>query len=119
MFYSTHSITGAEVKFHIMKHYAYQRVIRDYNNANYVGLNNDLTGTNWEEEVFCTEIINEMNSNFTQIIALYIKKHIPYTVFTIRHKDKVFKNNSIRKLMRKKTTHIENHSESSSLTKVS
>lgn len=73
MFYSTHSITGAEVKFHIMKHYAYQRVIRDYNNSNYVGLNNDLTGTNWEEEVCYTEIINEMNSNFNQIIASYIK----------------------------------------------
>lgn len=40
---STHSITGVEVKFHIMKQYAYQRVIRDYNNDNYVGLNNDLT----------------------------------------------------------------------------
>lgn len=49
---STNSITGVAVKFHIMKHYAYQRVIKNYNNANYVGLNNDLTATNWEVKVF-------------------------------------------------------------------
>lgn len=62
-----------------MKHYAYQRVIRDYNNANYVGLNNDLTGTNWEEEVFCTKNINEINSNFTHTITPCIK-----TIFLLK-----------------------------------
>lgn len=59
---SYHSITGVEVMFHIMKQYAYQRVIMNYNNANYGGLNNDLTATNWEEEVFNDENINEINS---------------------------------------------------------
>lgn len=60
-----------------MKHYAYQRVIRDYNNANN-GLNNDLTGTNWEEEVFNAENINEINSNFTNIITSCNKKTYSY-----------------------------------------
>lgn len=99
---STHSIAGVEVKFHIMKHYAYQRVIRDYNNAIYVGLNNDLTGTNWEEEVFNAENINEINSNFTNIITSCIKKRIPTKVITIRPRDKAFKSNLIRKFMRKR-----------------
>lgn len=99
---STHSIAGVEVKFHIMKHYAYQRVIRDYNNAIYVGLNNDLTGTNWEEEVFNAENINEINSNFTNIITSCIKKRIPTKVVTIRPRDKPFKRNLIKKFMRKR-----------------
>lgn len=84
-----------------MKHYAYQRVIRDYNNANY-GLNNDLTGTNWEEEVFNAENINEINSNFTNIITSCNKKRIPTKVITIRPRDKAFKSNFIRKFMRKR-----------------
>lgn len=64
-----------------MKQHAYQRVIRDYNNAtcNYAGFNNDLTATNWEEEVFCTENINEINSNFTHIITSCIK-----TIFLLK-----------------------------------
>lgn len=55
-----------------------------YNNANYVGLNNDLTATNWEEEVLSTENINEINSNFTNIRTSCIKKHIPTKVITSR-----------------------------------
>lgn len=85
-----------------MKHYAYQRVIQDYNNANYVGLNNDLTAKNCEEEVFNAENINEINSNFTNIITSCIKNRIPTKVITIRPRDKAFKSNFIRKFMRKR-----------------
>lgn len=62
-----------EVKFHIIKQYAYQRVIRDYNNANYVGLNNYLTATNLEEDVFFSENIHEINSNYTYYNLMHKK----------------------------------------------
>lgn len=98
---STHSIAGVEVKFHIMKQYAYQRVIMNYNNANYGGLNNDLTATNWEEEGFNDENINEINS--LQVLQPHaLQKQIPTKLITIRHRDKAFMNSSIKKLMTKR-----------------
>lgn len=73
----------------------------NYNNANYGGLNNDLTATNWEEEVFNDENINEINSlKVWQPHAL--QKQIPTKLITIRHRDKAFMNSSIKKLMTKR-----------------
>lgn len=41
---STHSITGMEVRFHVMKQYDNQRGIKDLHDTNYVGLSNKVGG---------------------------------------------------------------------------
>lgn len=40
----THSITGMEVRFHVMKQYDNQRGIKDFHDTNYVGLSNKVGG---------------------------------------------------------------------------
>lgn len=73
----------------------------NYNNANYGGLNNDLTATNWEEEGFNDENFNEINS--LQVLQPHaLQKQIPTKLITIRHRDKAFMNSSIKKLMTKR-----------------
>lgn len=49
---SSHSPVTIHLSFKIPKQKAYKRVIKNYNLANYQGLNADLTLVDWDEEVF-------------------------------------------------------------------
>lgn len=57
---------------------------------------------NWDKEVFISENINEIYSNFVSTLNNCIDKHIPKKTITVRPRDKVFMNGTIRQLMRKR-----------------
>jgi hypothetical protein len=52
--------------------------------------------------VFQSDNINEMYSNFTNILDNHIDLHVPQKTVTIRPKDKPFMNNTIRRCMRQR-----------------
>lgn len=63
---SWHSPVTIHLSFKTPKQKAYKRVIKNYNLANYQGLNADLTLVNWDEDEFNTENINDIYNNFTE-----------------------------------------------------
>ena len=67
-FCSTHSVIRVEIKFNILKEYAYKRVITGYSKADYVNLRKGLQDTNWDNKVFTSANINEVYSNFLHIL---------------------------------------------------
>lgn len=77
-------------------------MIKNYNLANYQGLNADLTLVNWDEEVFNTENINDIYNNFTEKYSKLIEKHVPTKTVTIRPSDKPYITTAIRKRMRQR-----------------
>lgn len=84
------------------KQYAYRREITDYNNADFDKLNNELSNVDWDVEVFNSTDIDKTYSNFTNTFKTIVDKHVPKKIVTIRPRDKVFMNSTIRVLMRKR-----------------
>lgn len=101
-FCSTHSVVGLDLQFYTHKQYAYKREIVDYNNADFKKLNSELSNINWDVEVFNSLDLDEIYSKFTKILNSTVDKHVPKKVVTIRPRDKVFMNSTIRILMRKR-----------------
>lgn len=69
---------------------------------NIKSLNEESDTVHWEKEVFNSQNINEIYGNFFDKMEKCIKKYIPTKTITVRPRDKVFMNNFIRKLMRKR-----------------
>lgn len=101
-FCSTHSVIGLDLQFCSHRQYAYRREIVDYNNADFNKLNSELANINWDVEVFNSCDIDEIYSKFTNVLNSTVDKHVPKKVATVRPRDKVFMNSTIRILMRKR-----------------
>lgn len=103
-FCSTNSVIGLDLQFCSHKQYAYRREIVDYDNADFNKLNNELANINWDVEVFnsCDILLDEIHSKFTNFLNSTVDKHVSKKVVTIRQRDRVFINSTIRILMRKR-----------------
>lgn len=80
-------------------HNTYKRIIRNYNLANFRGLNLDLASVNWDE-VFTSDNIDDIYNNFTKIYSTLIEKHVPTKTITIRPSDRPYITTAIRRKMR-------------------
>ncbi|XP_062581833.1 uncharacterized protein LOC134243596, partial [Saccostrea cucullata] len=111
---SSHSPVSIEISFQTYKQHAFKRTIRNYDNANYQGLNNDLQNVNWDEKVFTSNNMNDVYENFTCTYLTLVDKHIPKKQITIRPSDKPYITTEIRRKMRqrkrihKKAMHTKN-----------
>ena len=79
-------------------------MVKNYKNANFHALTELLTQVNWNNTVFYSDNINEIFLNFVSSLNNCIDNHIPKQNknIAIRPRGKVYMNNSIRKLMRKR-----------------
>lgn len=102
LFCSTHSVIGLDLQFCSHKQNAYRREIVDYNNADLNKLNRELANINWDVEVFNSCAIDGIYSKFTNVLNSTVDKYVPKKVVTIRPRDKVLMNSTIRILMRKR-----------------
>jgi hypothetical protein len=80
-FCSTHSPISVDLAFLTHKEYAYKRVIRYYEDCNYKKLAQDLAKVDWNNCVFQSDNINEMYSNFTNILQTPIRITTPASRF--------------------------------------
>ena len=102
-FCSSHSVIGIEIQYKTFKEYAYKREIMDFKAADYAGLRTTLLNIDWDD------VFNDDDDDIDHIYAKFllttkscINKHIPTKIITVRPKDKIFMNNTIRHFMRKR-----------------
>ena len=81
---------------------SYKREVWSYGQADYQGLNDDISNFNWIELFENTDSVNESSDLFTKHYLALSEKYIPRRIITVRTTDKPWFNSEIRKEIRKR-----------------